>query len=127
MQKLKTFAKSLTRHQDQRLYPLRMSARRLHRPNNAEPTCSTRANGLAIHPGLRNQIVECCVDVLRRLSVVVFATAFALPAAVDGKNVHASRCELLCNAVPGFARAIALMKQQRTGSAIDGSKVGALQ
>jgi len=115
MQKLKTITKSLTRHQDQRLY-LRMPARRFHRPNNAEPARSTRANGIAVHPGLRNQIVECCVDVLRRLFVVVFAAAFAMPAAVDGENVHASRCQLLGNAVPGSARAIALMKQQRTGS-----------
>src|SRR6266481_8486775 len=116
MQKLKTITKSLTRHQDQRLYPLRMPACRLDRPNNAEPARTTRANGIAVHPGLRNQIVECCVDVLRRLSVLVFATAFAMPAAVDAEHVHARRCQLLGNAVPGYTRAIALMKQQHTRS-----------
>src|SRR5436305_11540897 len=93
-----------------------MPARRLYRADSAERARSTRANGIAVHPGLRNQIVECCVDILRRLFVVVFAAAFAMPAAVDGENVHASRCQLLGNAVPGFARPIALMKQQHAGT-----------
>ena len=126
MQKLKTITKSLTRHQDQRLYLLRMPARRLHRPDNAEPACSARANGIAVHPGLRNQIVECCVDVLRRLSVVVFATAFAMPAAVDAEHVHARRCQLLGNAVPRYARSIALMKKQYTWSRFRRGNVSSL-
>ena len=100
--------------------------RRLYGPDNTQPACSTRANGIAVHAGLRNQIVECCVDVLRRLFVVVFATAFAMPAAVDAEHVHARRCQLLGNAVPECAGAIALMKKQYTRSRFRRGNVSSL-
>ena len=52
MQELKTIATSLTRHQDQRLYVIRMPACRFHGIGNAEPACSAESNFLAVDSGL---------------------------------------------------------------------------
>src|SRR5262245_11133154 len=111
MQKLKAITHSLTRHQDQRLYLVRMPARRLHRIENAEPTCSTKANYLGRYSGLRPQELQRRINIFRQaLGFSARAAALAEPAHIQCKCVDSRIGQLSCHAAPRFAVAVALMQ-----------------
>jgi hypothetical protein len=103
-----------------------MPACRLHRPENAEPGCSTHATEIAFHALLRNQIVKGCVKVLRPLRLVVLAATLAAAAAIDREGVDAGGGKLARNAIPRAVRAIGLMVKQHAGAGLRRGEVGGL-
>jgi hypothetical protein len=89
-----------------------MPARRLHTVGNAEPTCSTEANYLVVHSGLRHQEIQRGINIFRHaLEITARAAAFAEPTHVQREGVEASRRKLRGHAAPRFAVAVALMQQ----------------
>src|SRR5215469_6972488 len=103
MQKLEPRPDGLARKQRQRFQLCGMAARDLDRVFYAQHSCPTGANDIMV------------------------AVAFPMPATVDSKNVHASRCQLLRHSIPGFAVAIALMKQQHARAWLGRSEISCFQ
>src|SRR4029077_17868969 len=114
---LKTITKSLTRYQGQRLYLLRMPARRLHRIENAEPTRSTESNYLRLYSELRLQELQRRINILRQaFRFSARAATLAEPAHIQRECVDSCIGQLGCHAAPRLAVAIALMQQQHAGA-----------
>ena len=86
MQEFEPRPVGLARKQCQRFHLSRVPARQLDRVFYAHHSCATSANDIAVDSGLRHQILECRLEVLRPPLLCVFRVAgtFAMSPTVDG-------------------------------------------
>src|ERR1700756_3119249 len=115
-----------------------MTARGLHGILNSA-TGAADADDVALHAGLGLQVCEGSVDVagpffilyagsfLARELVKTIAAAFAIAAVIERENIDPGGCQLLGEAVPDFALAIALMQKKDPGARLGGRKECSLQ
>src|ERR1700751_2172305 len=115
-----------------------MTARGLHGILNSA-TGAADADDVALHAGLGLQVCEGNVDVagplfilyarsfLGRELVEAIAAAFAIAAVIERENIDPGGCQLLGEAVPDFALAIALMQKKDPGARLGARKECSLQ
>src|SRR6476646_5575203 len=106
-----------------------MTACRFNGIVDAQPSGSSRADYIALHARLRNQIFESCVQIaiVVQLPCLFFATAFAVASLIDCERVDSSGCQLAGHVVPGCACAIALMEEQDAGALLRSGEKSGLQ
>src|SRR5437879_12130262 len=95
-----------------------MAACRFNGIVDAQPSSSSRADYLALHARLRNQIFESRVQiaVVVQLPCFFLAAAFAVAALIDCERVDSSGCQLARHVAPRCACAVALMEEQHAGA-----------
>src|SRR5438093_7531592 len=104
-----------------------MAARGLGGIPHAQPTRSAHPNDVACDAWLRNEVLKRQVQIANRGLPLQFAAAFAMAAAIDGERVDSGGSQLLGQALPRRACAVALMEQQHSGAWLCRGKVSGLQ